>query len=78
MVNITLDKYMKDRGLSDPKFAALLDENLKRSKPIAAHTIYRYRHGMAIPVKEIMLAIYFITGGLVDANSFYFINKSKE
>lgn len=70
MVNpMRLDGYLKRKGLSSEAFAAQLSAHL--CSKVSRVTVSQYRNGARIPRREQMIAIYELTGGEVDPNSFY-------
>ena len=60
---MTLDNYLSETKITNFDFA-------KRVK-VSAQSISNYRRGLRKPEQEVMKRIYKVTGGLVDANSFF-------
>lgn len=57
-----LAEYLKDRKLSDGKFA----EKIGKSR----QTVHRYKNGERFPEKDALNKIFEVTGGAVTANDF--------
>lgn len=64
---MTLDTYLKDKGMREADFAALVD--VKQS------TVNRLRRG-AVPNKQLMARIFAATGGAVRADDFFGIGEA--
>ncbi len=65
---MTLDQYIRDKGLTNAEFGELVGANHS--------TISRLRKGSQVPSPELMLAIFERTDGVVTANDFYGIKAA--
>jgi DNA-binding XRE family transcriptional regulator len=65
---MTLDQYIRDKGLTNAEFGELVGANHS--------TISRLRKGGQVPSPELMLAIFERTDGVVTANDFYGIKAA--
>ena len=63
MPAMTLDQYIRDKGLTNAEFGELVGANHS--------TISRLRKGKQVPGPDLMVAIYEVTEGAVSANDFY-------
>lgn len=66
---MTLDQYLDWAELSNDAFAALLSTHIGRE--VHRVTIGQYRRRQRVPQADFMVAIYVVTRGIVDPNSFY-------
>jgi transcriptional regulator with XRE-family HTH domain len=60
---MTLDQYIRDKGLTNAEFGELVGANHS--------TISRLRKSSQVPSPDLMVAIFELTEGAVSANDFY-------
>lgn len=63
-----LGRWMARNRYTDPAFAGELSKYTV--KPVAARTVYKWRHGLSVPRRTTMAAIKAVTADEVNADSF--------